>query len=60
MDTDIFDQFIDQLKRYGRERLIPAEADLIATDPTPEDISSSMREMGLSASPFPKNMAAPV
>ena len=30
MDPEIFDAFIDQLRRYVRERLIPAEADVIA------------------------------
>lgn len=47
MDADIFDQFIDQLKRYVRERLIPAEADVIANDRIPEDLLDEMREMGL-------------
>lgn len=47
MDADVFDAFIDQLKRYVRERLIPAEADVIANDRVPEDILNEMREMGL-------------
>ena len=47
MDPEVFDQFIDQLKRYVRERLIPAEADVIASDRIPDDILNEMREMGL-------------
>jgi len=47
MDPEVFDQFIDQLKRYVRERLIPAEADVIANDRIPDDILNEMREMGL-------------
>ena len=47
MDADVFDAFIDQLKRYVRERLIPAETDVIANDRIPEDILNEMREMGL-------------
>ncbi len=47
MDPEIFDAFIDQLKRYVRERLIPAEPDVIAQDRIPEDILQEMRDMGL-------------
>ena len=47
MDQDIFDQFIDQLTRYVRERLIPAEPAVIAADRIPDEILAEMREMGL-------------
>lgn len=47
MDADVFDAFIDQLKRYVRERLIPAEADVIANDRIPADILDEMRGIGL-------------
>ena len=47
MDPEIFDAFIDQLRRYVRERLIPAEADVIANDRIPDDILQEMRDMGL-------------
>jgi acyl-CoA dehydrogenase len=47
MDPEIFDAFIDQLKRYVRERLIPAEKIIQETDLIPEDILAEMREMGL-------------
>ncbi len=47
MDADTFEQFIDQLDRYVRERLIPAERETIETDRVPEVIVQEMREMGL-------------
>ncbi len=47
MDPDVFEQFLDQLRRYVRERLIPAENDVIANDGIPEDLLGEMREMGL-------------
>ena len=47
MDPEIFQQFIDQLERYVRERLIPAEEEVIANDAVPEPILQEMREMGL-------------
>ena len=47
MDPELFEQFIDQLERYVRERLIPAERAVIERDGIPEDILREMREMGL-------------
>jgi acyl-CoA dehydrogenase len=47
MDGEIFDAFIDQLQRYVRERLIPAEKIVVETDLIPDDILAEMREMGL-------------
>ena len=47
MDEDVFEQFAEQLTRYVRERLIPAEAQVIAEDRVPDDILKEMREMGL-------------
>jgi acyl-CoA dehydrogenase len=47
MDSETFNAFIDQLRRYVRERLIPAEDDVIAHDCIPEDILAEMRDMGL-------------
>lgn len=47
MDPEVFDQFIDQLQRYVRQRLVPAEKDIIETDAIPEEILKEMREMGL-------------
>ena len=47
MDADVFEQFIDQLQRYVRERLVPAEREIIDTDMIPDDILNEMRDMGL-------------
>ncbi|MFM5883972.1 MAG: acyl-CoA dehydrogenase family protein [Novosphingobium sp.] len=47
MDPDVFDQFIEQLHRYVRERLVPAEKEILETDRIPDDIMAEMREMGL-------------
>jgi len=47
MDADVFEQFIDQLRRYVRERLIPAEKTIIETDQIPAEILDEMRDMGL-------------
>jgi acyl-CoA dehydrogenase len=47
MDEDLFDVFLAQLRRYVRERLVPAEPEVIANDAIPEEILREMREMGL-------------
>ena len=47
MDPDTFDQFLEQLDRYVRERLIPAEKDVIENDALPPEIIEEMKEMGL-------------
>jgi acyl-CoA dehydrogenase len=47
MDQDVFDQFIEQLERYVRERLIPAEREVIESDRIPDAILTEMRDMGL-------------
>ncbi len=47
MDAETFDQFAEQLERYVKERLIPAESDVIENDAIPPAIIDEMREMGL-------------
>ena len=47
MDDDIFEAFIEQLRRYVRERLIPAEEEVIASDHISDAILNEMRDMGL-------------
>lgn len=47
MDAEVFEQFIAQLHRYVRERLIPAERQILETDEIPADILRDMRDMGL-------------
>ncbi|WP_249171781.1 acyl-CoA dehydrogenase family protein [Erythrobacter sp. JK5] len=47
MDPDTFEQFAEQLERYVKERLIPAEPEVIENDAVPADIVQEMRDMGL-------------
>ncbi|WP_234028785.1 acyl-CoA dehydrogenase family protein [Pseudoblastomonas halimionae] len=47
MDEDVFAQFLEQLQRYVKERLLPAEEQMIAEDKVPDDILAEMKEMGL-------------
>ena len=47
MDNDIFEQFTEQLRRYIRERLIPAEKEVLETEMIPEAIMAEMRDLGL-------------
>ena len=47
MDAETFEIFLAQLKRFVRERLVPAEDEMIATDRVPEDVVADMRDMGL-------------
>src|SRR3954465_10474591 len=46
-DPETFNVLIDTLRRFVRERLIPAEEQLVATDEIPPDILTQMREIGL-------------
>ncbi|MEO0033014.1 MAG: hypothetical protein RIS94_2772 [Pseudomonadota bacterium] len=47
MDPDTFAQFHAQLERYVRDRLVPAEPEVIANDGIPDTLLAEMREMGL-------------
>lgn len=47
MDPDSFSLFCDQLKRYVKERLVPAEAEVIENNCIPEGILQEMQDMGL-------------
>ncbi|WP_033073333.1 acyl-CoA dehydrogenase family protein [Sphingopyxis sp. MWB1] len=47
MDADVYNAFIEQLDRYVRERLIPAEDQLEELGRVPDDILAEMRDMGL-------------
>ena len=46
MDQDIFDQFIEQLRRYVRERLLPAEKGIIESDLIPDEILAELNASG--------------
>ncbi len=47
MDPETFEMFAEQLDRYVKERLIPAEADLIENDRIAPEIIQEMKDMGL-------------
>lgn len=47
MDKESFDLFLDQLRRFVRERLVPAEKQIVETNLIPDAILKKMREMGL-------------
>ena len=47
LDQDTLDQFLDTVRRFVKERLIPAEAEVDATDKVPADIVDEMKAMGL-------------
>ncbi len=47
MDAETFEQFAQQLERYVKERLIPAEVGMIENDAIPPAIIDEMRDMGL-------------
>ncbi len=46
-DPETFEALLDSVRRFVRERLVPAEAQVAETDEIPEDIVQEMREMGL-------------
>ena len=55
MDADIYDAFIDQLNRFVRDRLIPAEEQLESLGRVPDDILAEMRDMGLFGVTMPED-----
>jgi acyl-CoA dehydrogenase len=46
-DPDSFKILLDTVTRFVRERLIPREAEVAATDEIPQDVVAAMRDMGL-------------
>jgi acyl-CoA dehydrogenase len=47
MDAEVYEAFMDQLHRFVRERLIPAEDEVDKLNRVPDDILAEMRAMGL-------------
>lgn len=47
MDNETFEQFIAQLRRFVRERLVPAEDITIENDKIPDDVMQEMKDLGL-------------
>lgn len=54
MDDETFEAFLDQLRRFIRERLIPAEPQVIKANRVPEELIAEMRDMGLFALTTPE------
>jgi len=46
-DAESFNILLDTVTRFVRERLIPREEEVAATDAIPEDVLAEMRKMGL-------------
>jgi acyl-CoA dehydrogenase len=53
-DQEILDQLIDMVRRFVRERLIPAEEEVAASNQVPEDIVREMKELGLFGMTIPE------
>ncbi len=47
LDQDTLNQFLDVVKRYVAERLVPLEEQVAEQDFIPEDVIEEMKEMGL-------------
>lgn len=47
MDQETYDLFLDTLKRYVKERMVPAEQEVIEGNEIPEHILQEMRELGI-------------
>lgn len=47
LDTDTYNQLVDTVRRFVRERLVPAEADTAANDAVPAELIDEMRQLGL-------------
>lgn len=47
IDKDAFNEFLETIRRFVRERLIPNEEKVAADDAIPEDIIADMKSLGL-------------
>lgn len=47
LDQETLNQFVDSVRRYVRERLVPLEMQVAEEDRIPEDVIEEMKEMGL-------------
>jgi acyl-CoA dehydrogenase len=59
LDAETFEQFITTLRRFIRERLIPAEPQVFEDDRIPEHLLNEMREMGLMGLSVPEAYGGP-
>ena len=47
MDESSFEQVLDAVRRFVRERVIPREDEIEATDAIPDDLRADIAELGL-------------
>ncbi|MDG2502387.1 MAG: acyl-CoA dehydrogenase family protein [Porticoccaceae bacterium] len=47
MDQDTYNLFLDTLKRYVKERMVPAENEVVEANEIPEHILEDMRNLGI-------------
>jgi acyl-CoA dehydrogenase len=47
LDRETYDQLIDTVRRFVRERLVPLEAEIADNDAVPADLIGEMRDLGL-------------
>ena len=47
LDQETLNQFIDSVRRYVRDRLVPLEMQVAEADRIPEEVIDEMKEMGL-------------
>ena len=53
-DPEILEALLDSVRRFVRERLVPAETEVAETDEIPEAIVQEMRELGLFGMTIPE------
>ena len=46
-DQEILDQFLDTVRRFVREKLIPLEEEVSETGVVPDEVLAQLRELGL-------------
>ena len=56
VDDDVFEQLLDTVERFARDRLIPAESRVEDEDDIPEEIVQEMRDMGLFGLSIPEEL----
>jgi acyl-CoA dehydrogenase len=59
LDAETFEAFLDTLRRFVRDRLVPAEPQAFEEDFVPEDVLNEMREMGLFGLQVPAEYGGP-
>ncbi len=53
-DREAIDAFLEQIRRFVREELVPREAEISDTDRIPDDILAGMRALGLFGMSIPE------